>query len=209
MHAPKMAENTVENLEDQLDAINTNRCIFKEYLDSCEFENQYADKELTAIRKQTIITKSIHRADSLRVDINKFERLVYHTNCYLNYTSNQKIARHLKRKNSTESTDTTPKRLLRGSTSDFNFKTECLFCGEKCAVEADPKNPKRFKKNPGVLCRTADRGSAKFEGGKEVKGKSFKQVILDVCNNRSDEQAETVRVRLEGAPSDLHAVEAR
>ena len=69
MHAPKMAENTVENLEDQLDAINTNRCIFKEYLDSCEFENQYADKELTAIRKQTIITKSIHRADSLRVDI--------------------------------------------------------------------------------------------------------------------------------------------
>ena len=66
-----------------------------------------------------------------------------------------------------------------------------------------------FKKNPGILCRTADRGSAKFEDGKKVKQKSFKQVILDVCNNRSDEQAEEVRVRLEGAPSDLHAVEAR
>lgn len=62
---------------------------------------------------------------------------------------------------------------------------------------------------PGVLCKTADRGSAKFEDGKEVRRKSFKEVILDVCNNRSDEQAERVRVRLEGAPSDLHAVEAR
>ena len=91
----------------------------------------------------------------------------------------------------------------------MNLKLNVFFYGEKCAIEADPKNPNRFKKNPGILCRTADRGSAKFEDGKEVKRKSFKQVILDVCNNRSDEQAEEVRVRLEGAPSDLHAVEAR
>ena len=26
-----------------------------------------------------------------------------------------------------------------------------FFYGEKCAVEADPKNPNRFKKNPGKL----------------------------------------------------------
>ena len=65
-----------------------------------------------------------------------------------------------------------------------------------------------LKSFPGVICK-ADRGSAKFEDGKEVRRKSFKEVILDAGNNESDEQAERVRVRLEGAPSDLHAVEAR
>ena len=81
----------------------------------------------------------------------------------------------------------------------FEFKTQCFICGKDCAVKADPKNPSRFKKNPGVLCTTADRGSVKFEDGREVKRKSFKQVMLDVCNNRSDKLAEEVRVRLEGA----------
>jgi len=41
-----------------------------------------------------------------------------------------------------------------------------------------------------------------------MKRKSVKQVILEVGNDRSDEQAEKVCVRL-GASSDLHAVEAR
>ena len=74
-------------------------------------------------------------------------------------------------------------------------KANAFFCGEKCAVEADPKNPNHFKKYPGILCRTADRGSEKFEYGKEMKRKSFKPVILEVCIDRSDEQAEKVRVR--------------
>ena len=145
----------------------------------------------------------------MRVDINKLSKLTYHTNCYLDYISNEKIERHLKRKNSSESAENKPTKSFRGSTSAFEFRNHCFFCGEKCAVVADPKHPNRFKKNPGVLCRTADRGNAKFDDGKEVRRKSFKQVILDVCNDRSDEQADMVRVRLEGAPSDLHAAEAR
>ena len=98
---------------------------------------------------------------------------------------------------------------FRASKEAFEFKNQCFICGKDCVVEADPKNPRRFKKNPGVLCTTADRGSVKFEDGREVKRKSFKQVMLDVCNNISDKLAEKVQVRLEGAPSDLHAVEAR
>ena len=69
-----MAENTVENLEDQLSASTSNCCFFKGYLDSCCIENQYADKELTALRKQTVITKSIHRGDTLQIYINKFDK---------------------------------------------------------------------------------------------------------------------------------------
>ena len=88
-------------------------------------------------------------------------------------------------------------------------KTQCFICGKDCAVKADPKSPSRFKKNPGVLCTTADRGSVKFEDGREVKRKSFKQVMLDVCNNRSDKQANKIRGRLEVAPSALQVVEAK
>ena len=144
-----MDQSSADNLADQLSATSTNRCLFSGYLDSCNIENQYADKELTARRKQTVVIKSIDRKDSLRVDINKFERLVYHNNCYLDYTSNEKIERHLKRKNCSESDEITPKKVLRGSLEAFEFKVQCFFCGEKCAVEADPKNPNRFKKNPG------------------------------------------------------------
>ena len=75
-----MAENTVVNLEDQLNASNSNCCFFKGYLDSCCIENQYADKELIALRKQTVIAKTIHRDDTLQIDINKLKNeLVYHT----------------------------------------------------------------------------------------------------------------------------------
>ena len=50
------------------------------------------------------------------------------------------------------------------------------------------------------LCRTTDQG-----GGKN----SFKEVILQVCDERDDEQAVSVRFRIQGSSSDLHAAEAR
>ena len=128
-----MSESNVGNSDDQSSAISAsaNRCFFSDYLESCHIDNQFADKELTALRKQTVIVKSIDRGDSLQVDINKLERLVYHTNCYLNYISNEKIERHLKRKNSSESAKTTPRKLLRGSILAFEFKTQCFFLRRK------------------------------------------------------------------------------
>ena len=111
-----MSENTAGNLEDQVCAISAsaNRCLFKQYLESCQINNQFADKELTARRKQTVIVKRIARGDSLQVDINKLTSLAYHSNsfCYLDYTSNEKIDRYLKRKNNSDSAEITPRKLL-------------------------------------------------------------------------------------------------
>ena len=50
------------------------------------------------------------------------------------------------------------------------------------------------------MCRTSDRGP---------NNKTFKQVILDVCHSRNDEWAWEVQVRVQGAISDLHAMDAR
>ena len=43
------------------------------------------------------------------------------------------------------------KKFLEGHQRRLNLKFNVFFCGEKCAIEADPKNPNRFKKNPGKL----------------------------------------------------------
>ena len=60
----------------------------------------------------------------------------------------------------------------------FNFTTSCFICGEECDVKPDKKHPDRWKKNPGILCQTADRGRSK-DGEKR---KSFKEVLLQVSH---------------------------
>ena len=62
--------------------------------------------------------------------------------------------------------------------SSFEFqKVLCVcVCGEECVVDVDPKLPDRFERNPGVMCKTADRGKSK--DGKQMK--SFKEVIEEV-----------------------------
>ena len=75
-----------------------------------------------------------------------------------------------------------------------------MFCGNKFSVDIDKKHPNRSKTNRGILCRTADRGAGK---------KSFKEVISLICDTRNDIQGDEVRLRIAGAPCDLHAEEAR
>ena len=87
--------------------------------------------------------------------------------------------RKLKRSNSSDTSfETTPKRIRRSDIESFDFKSKCFFCGENCLVEPDPKNPARFRKKPGVLCKTADRGKTKSEDRKTIRRKTFKVVSV-------------------------------
>ena len=89
--------------------------------------------------------------------------------------------------------------------SSFNFAEDCFICGAPCNVTGDPKHPDRWKKNPGILCTTDDRGKSK----QRVPRKSFKDVMLEVCSKRDGILGDTVTVCIQGAPSDLHATDAR
>ena len=51
-----------------------------------------------------------------------------------------------------------------------------------------------------IQCRTADRGKDRLP---------FKQRILLICDQRNDLQADEVRLRVQGAVSDLHAADAQ
>ena len=82
---------------------------------------------------------------------------------------------------------------------------DCFICGQFSNVNGDSKQPSRWEKNSGVLSRTNHRRKDKERRPR----KSFKDVLLEVCKKRDDILGDTVMVRLQGAPSDLHAADAR
>ena len=181
---------------------NENVCVFKEVTE-CTPSDEYAPVSLTAARRSTSKTASLKRKDNLDSIFGSDTELHYHAKCYLKYTSKDHINRYLlKRKSDSKNDDAaSSKRRTRTSVISFDFKKNCLICGEDCNVQIDTKHPDRWKKKKAFLCRTADRG------GKDTL--SFKDVLLNICKKRGDQLGDDVRIRLEGATSDLHAAEAR
>lgn len=65
-------------------------------------------------------------------------------------------------------------------------------------MQPDSQNPSRWRRVR--LCTTADRGLGKL---------TFKESVIQVCNQRADKWAEEVRIRIGGAVTDHHAADAR
>ena len=121
-----------------------------------------------------------------RLDVDNLLRIWCHKNCVCSYVSPQRLNRHLKRQgNETNTKLDVPKRQRRSDISSLRVLEHCLYCGLQCSIEPDLKNPARWRR--AVLCRTADRGNG---------SKTFKQSILNKCNERNDEWAGQVRVHV-------------
>ena len=148
-------------------------------------------------RIESVIRFSKEYKDNVHVDLvdilgkNPELTIECHRSCVSTYTSQQHLSRHKKR----EGCASQPlKKQRRSDVPVIRFKENCLFCGEVCEIEKDKKHPDRWKK--AVLCRTAYAVPGK---------KAFKESILEACTQRNDDIANQVRVRGEGALSDLHA----
>jgi len=131
-----------------MDESTYNQCMFSEVLDTFSLEKTYATSELTPARKQTLINASHDRKDSFHetIDANNF---IYHTLCYTQYTSKEKIQRHLERKpaaESSENIDTPQKSTKRGDFAPFDFSVHCFICGDIWSVIMDKKHPDRREK---------------------------------------------------------------
>lgn len=150
----------------------------------------------SAKRIESIISASKLRNDDIyesleqRFTANPNLVLHCHRTCVSTYTSKTHINRALKRTLPKEDFSLQNKRVLRSESDYFNFRRNCFFCGDEC-IDRDPKNPCRY--NPYFLVRSVE----------------FKTGTLDVCNKRHDKWAEEVQLRVLGAPSDLHAADAR
>ena len=90
-----------------------------------------------------------------------------------------------------------PAKRLRRSLSVFDFKRHCLYCGKACEITKDPKHPHRWR--PAFLCRSTH---------SKLDGMPHKEYLLEKCRSRNDLWASEVQSRIEGAVSDLHAVDA-
>ena len=181
-------------------------------MDNCYLNELYncteSGKELSSAgpdRIRKIIESSKSRQDNIHINLEKAlcdnEKFTIncHRNCVSSYTSSCHIIRHLKRVGATSSFNDPllMKRPRRSGENLFDFRENCLFCGEKCDINPDPRNPNRWRKT--LLCRTADRPGRQ----------TFKETILQVCKDRKDELARMVEVRINGAVSDLLAADAR
>ena len=128
------------------------------------------------------------------LDKNTEITLKCHKSCVSSYTSKSHTERH--KRQSDDQTEVTPHKVTRRSLSTetgktFKFREHCVFCAEECILEKDKKNPSRWR--AAFLFREIDK----------------KQYILEFCEKRNDNAAESVRRRVEAALSDLHAEDAR
>lgn len=115
-----------------------------------------------------------------------------HKSCYSSYTS---CSRNVSKRKSDSFQSQPGKRIIRSQLSAFEYSKQCLFCGLICE-EKDSKNPNRW--NPVKKCQTLDRSGLP----------SFKDVILSKCDERQDDWAEVVKLRVNGI-MDLPAADAQ
>ena len=151
------------------------------------------------IRCSKIYDDGLHTLLQEKLDSDPTLTIKCHKSCVSTYTSKTLTQRH-KRKHDEPFSSNIPAKITRRSTdiSIFSFQHQCLFCGDRCDVEKNIKNPSRWR--PAYVCR---------EIGTEAGKASLKESIINACNTRNDAWGEKVRRRVEGALSDLHAADAR
>ena len=90
------------------------QCIFKEILPSCSQAKKFEKNALSQMRKEKVIACSHERKDNFHIQIEQtFSDMKFHTDCYINYTSKDKIARLLKKMKPCEKDSTPPTKRLR------------------------------------------------------------------------------------------------
>ena len=117
--------------------------------------------------------------------------MLCHKSCYSSYTS---TSRHAYKRKSDSCPDKPGKRLFRSQVAKFDYANNCLFCGLICEPR-DLKNPGRW--DPVKQCQTVERPGIP----------TFKDVILSRCDERQDEWAKVVQLRVNGVV-DLPAADA-
>ena len=75
--------------------MDLNKCIFRNVLETCKIEKNVSEKPLTIERKETILKSSEEREDNCFKVLDDLEEH-YHKDCYIVYTSKQKIEREQK-----------------------------------------------------------------------------------------------------------------
>ena len=176
------------------------QCLFASIF-NCENKTENLSKA-THLRIQSIMVASNQRKDHIhKILAEKLSRnaeVVFHKSCVSTYTSKHHISHILgKRINTARSKSEPPPPKRRSQSTTFSFKEHCLFCGDIC-LSRDPKHPNHWREV--CRCKTADPAPGR---------KSTKEQILEKFNERGDNLADQVHIRVIGAAADLHAADGQ
>ena len=145
-------------------------------------------------RIKKIISASIKRDDNyhsslqLKLKNDPDTTISYHRSCVSTYTSKH----HLKRTKQQSSTrgEAPVSKLLRRHDVQFEFQKHCLICGDEC-LAIDKNNQNRWRRV--IACKTIE----------------MKDTLLKICDIRCDSLSTSVKERINGVPTDLHAADAQ
>ncbi len=179
-----------------------NECLFKA-LYACQDGNLCQSSRIA-----TILAASNVRQDDihLRTELSDGSQIVRcHKNCISKYVSPSTLDKLRKRMTYDQKTDESavgPKRLRSNTEGVFVFEKHCLFCYDvsPCILphEYDKKVPSQYRVASSIV--TTDQMG---------DGRTYKEYLLNLCQIHGGELGKIVSDRILGAPSDLHAVDAR
>ena len=165
----------------------------------CKGKGEYKIFKSRGIK--TLIQRSKTKADGFHIQLEALLNesgedvsINVHKSCYSTYTSKEKLTKHLTLKRKHSSTDQLNVRISRSQVPDFDFKLHCLICGKVCLPKYT-KHPDRW--DWVIQCETKDRPGLP----------TFKDVLLDICEQRHDEWGRQVEIRIKGALTDLPAAD--
>ena len=178
-------------------------CIFKRvYGKDCEDQGQKCITNKGTSRIESIIEASRIYCDGLcdglkeKYAADKDLTISYHKNCVSRYTSKTNLKHHQTPHRSEN--DGPAQKRLRHSERLFDFKKNCLYCGELCEVSKDDRNPSRWR--PAFMVRSTH---------SEKSHEPYSDYVLKKCVEQADKWADDVKLRIQGTIGDLHAAEAR
>ena len=154
----------------------------------CERKIDEGEEVLVERGLKTLIQASVERGDDKHKSFEKLKSVPVHKLCRKNYTRKDSIAA-VKKSLSQPSTSQTCG-VLRSSGKSFDFRNDCIFCGEKASAP-DAKYPKNR--------RLTVYNVATLE---------FRDKIISICEQRSDQWGQKVYSRIANT-IDLVAEEGR
>ena len=152
---------------------------FNVYGSECEKQKSNLQQNKDPARVYSIVNASKQYNDGIHLWLEpKLKeddniKLSYHKSCVSKYTSKTNI----KTKASPEIDIQLeiPAKRSRSSLAVFDFIKHCLYCGEDCILQKDPKTPSRWR--PAYLCRSTE---------SEFERRPYKQFLIEKCEASGD-----------------------
>lgn len=153
-------------------------CIFAFCYDECKKDTNRCSKTLPGSpRVSSVMSASKiygdHLHDTLQNELARNPNFIfaYHRNCISKYVSTNTLT-YFENQNQNDRALAPPSaKRTRSDIPGFDFQTNCLYCGGKCIIERDKKNPYRWI--PAFQIRATMT---------QDQSKKIKQSILDKCD---------------------------